>query len=141
MNRKRLSELTIADLLENEVWEYCMADNIEYVSPSEKIEVNGESNEVYIVLTDFVFKNSSRHVGFCSPNNSGDLDQVQPVVITEKGPVEFYKEADFTEDDEAAALARFGLGKHSIFPVEYMARIKSNREYFSGMLLDFNRDK
>lgn len=141
MNRKRLSELTIADLLENEVWEYCMADNIEYVSPSEKNEVIGDSNEVFIVLTDFIFKNNSKHVGFCSPHNSGNLDLVQPVVITDKGPVEFYKEADFTKDDEAAALACFGLGKQSIFPLEYIARIKSNREYFSGMLLDFNRDK
>ena len=90
MNRKRLSELTIADLLENEVWEYCMADNIEYVSPSEKNEVIGDSKEVFIVLTDFIFKNNSKHVGFCSPHNSGNLDLVQPVVITDKGPVEFY---------------------------------------------------
>lgn len=141
MNRKRLSELTIADLLENEVWEYCLAENIEYVSPSEKIEVSGDSNEVYIVVTDFIFKNNSKHVGFCSPHDSGSLDLVQPVVLTDKGPVEFYKEADFTTDDETTALTLFGLRKQSVFPVEYISRIKCNREYFSGMLLDFNRDK
>jgi hypothetical protein len=141
MNRKRLSELTRADLLENEVWEYCMADNIEYVSPSGKVEVNGDSNEVYIVITDFIFKNNSKHVGYCSPHTSGSLGLVQPVVLTDKGPVEFYREADFTPDDETTALSRFGLRKQSVFPVEYISRIKCNREYFSGMLLDFNRDK
>ena len=118
-----------------------VAENIEYVSPSEKIEVSGDSNEVYIVVTDFIFKNNSKHVGFCSPHDSGSLDLVQPVVLTDKGPVEFYKEADFTTDDETTALTLFGLRKQNVFPVEYISRIKCNREYFSGMLLDFNRDK
>ena len=104
MNRKRLSELTIADLLENEVWEYCLAENIEYVSPSEKNEVSGDSNEVYIVVTDFIFKNNSKHVGFCSPHDSGSLDLVQPVVLSDKGPVEFYKEAVKNEVEKVHAF-------------------------------------
>jgi len=55
MDKKRLLDLSKADLLENQVWEYWMADNIEYVSASDKTEVNEGSNITHIVLTDFFF--------------------------------------------------------------------------------------
>ena len=49
MDRKRLIDLTPADLLENEVWEFYMADNIEYVSASDKIIRKGET--VYGIIS------------------------------------------------------------------------------------------
>lgn len=71
MNRKRLLDLTKNDLLENQVWEYWMADNIEFVKASDKTEVPADSNVTFIVVTDFVFNNKSKHVGFCSPPGGG----------------------------------------------------------------------
>lgn len=141
MNHKRLSELTIADLLENEVWEYWMADNIEYVNASDKTEVTEDSNITYIVTTDFVFKNKSKHVGFCSPNEAGDLENIQPVIITGKGQVEFYKENDWTEDDKESALSRLRLAWDAVFPVVFTTKVKCNRDFFSGTLTDFNENK
>ena len=141
MNNKRLSELTIADLLENEVWEYWMADNIEFVRASDKTEVTEDTNIAYIVATEFVFKNRSKYLGFCSPNEAGDLEIIQPVIITDKGQVEFYKESDWTEDEKDAELSRMGLGGKAVFPVTFITKVKCNRELFSGTLTDFNENK
>jgi hypothetical protein len=141
MNRKRLSDLSKNDLLENQVWEYWMADNIEYVKASDKTEVPADSNVTFIVVTDFVFSNKSKHVGFCSPQEEVDLDHIQPVVISGKGQVEFYKENDWTEGEKNKALVRLGLEWKDVFPVTYTTRVKCNRELHSGILLNFNEVK
>jgi hypothetical protein len=141
MDRKRLTELTINDLLENEVWEYWMADNEEYVRASDKTVIAEDSNIAYIVATDFVFKNRSKHLGFCSPQEAASLDRIQPVIITSKGQIEFYKESDWTEDEVNNALSGFGLNWQNVFPIVYTTRIKYNREVFTGTLTDFNENK
>jgi hypothetical protein len=141
MNRKRLIDLSTADLLENQVWEYCMADNIEYVSASDKTEVAEDSNIVHIVVTDLIFKNKEKHIGYCSPPGPEGLDNIQPVVFTDKGPVEFYKETDWTEDEKNIALLKLGLDWKDVFPVGYTTRIKCGRKLHNGTLLDFNEGK
>jgi hypothetical protein len=141
MNRKRLLDLTKNDLLENQVWEYWMAENIEFVKASDKTEVPADSNVTFIVVTDFVFNNKSKHVGFCSPHEELDLDNIQPVVITAKGQVEFYKENDWTEGEKNKALVKLGLEWKDVFPVTYTTRVKCNRELHSGVLMNFNEVK
>jgi hypothetical protein len=141
MNRKRLLDLTKNDLLENQVWEYWMADNIEFVKASDKTEVPADSNVTFIVVTDFVFNNKSKHVGFCSPQEEVDLDHIQPVVISPKGQVEFYKENDWTEGEKNKALIKLGLEWKDVFPVTYTTRVKCNREVHSGILMNFNEVK
>ena len=141
MNRKRLIDLAASDLIENEVWEYWMADNIEYVRASDKYELTEGSNVAYIVATDFVFKNGTKHIGYCTPCISGTLDAIQPVVLNKKGQVEFYRETEWTEDEKKKALAKFGYAGDAIFPATYKARIKYGRELLSGTLLDFNEAK
>ena len=141
MNAKRLIDLTAADLVENEVWEYWMADNIEYVRASDKKELPDGGNVAHIVITDFIFKNRTKHIGFCSPGDHGSLDAIQPVVFYKKGQVEFYREADWAEDEKKKALLKLGFESDAVFPVSYKARIRYGREIFSGTLLDFNEAK
>ena len=138
MNRKRLVDLTALDLLENHVWEYWMADNIEYVRASVKTEVTEDCNVVHIVVTDFIFNNKTKHLGFCSPQDTSGLDYIQPIVFTDKGQVEFYKETDWTEDERNEALVKLGLDWQDVFPVVYMTRVKCDRKLHSGTLLNFN---
>ena len=141
MNAKRLSDLTAADIVENEVWEYWMADNIEYVRASDKKELSENSNIAYIVVTDFIFRNRTKHIGFCSPGDHAALDAIQPVVFYKKGQVEFYRENDWTEDEKKKALSKLGCEWDAVFPATYKARIRYGRELFSGTLLDFNEAK
>lgn len=138
MVKKRLLDLSKADLLENQVWEYWMADNIEYVRASDKTEVNEGTNSTHIVLTDFFFNNKTKHVGFCSPHDSGGLDYIQPVVFFDKGQVEFYKESDWTENEKNKALLKLGLNWEDVFPVLYQSRVKCDRKILSGVLKNFN---
>lgn len=141
MNRKPLTDLTIADLLENQIWEYWMADNIEYVRASDKTEITEDSNITHLVVTDFFFNNKTKHIGFCSPQEPNELDQLQPVVFSKKGPVEFYKENDWTENEKNKALQKLGLSWENVFPVIYRTRVKCNREIRTGTLIDFNEEK
>jgi len=138
MDKKRLLDLSKADLLENQVWEYWMADNIEYVSASDKTEVNEGSNITHIVLTDFFFNNKTKHIGFCSPHDSGELDYIQPVVFFDRGQVEFYKETDWTENEKNKALLKLGLTWDDVFPVLFKSRVKCDRKILAGVLKNFN---
>ncbi len=141
MNRKRLSDLSTADLLENQIWEYCMENKVEYVSASNKTEVSESGNITHIVVTDFVFNNKSKHIGFCSPQSDGGLDNIQPVVLLGKGQVEFYKENDWTENEKNKALLKIGLNFHDVFPVVYTTRVKCDRKIYSGVLNNFNEEE
>lgn len=141
MNYKRLIDLTKDDLLENQIWEYWMSGNIEYIRPSDKTEVVEDSHGAYIVVTDFIFHNRTKHLGFCSPTDSFGLDHIQPVIITGKGQVELYKETDWTEDEKDTALSKLGFEWQSVFPIVYKTRVKCNRELFVGTLLNFNENK
>ena len=138
MNRKRLSDLSVADLRENMVWEYRMENNTEYVTASEKTEVTEGSNTTHLVVTDFIFNNKTKHIGYCSPQDAQDLEQVQPVIILTKGQLEFYKDNEWTEGEKNKALVKLGLVFNDVFPVTYQARVKCNRKLISGVLYNFN---
>lgn len=141
MNRKRLSDLSETDMIENQIWEYCLENNIEYVSASTKTEITEGNNMTHIVVTDFIFNNKTRHIGYCSPQGIGGLDNVQPVVFYGKGQVEFYKENDWTENDKAKALLKLGLNFNEVFPLVYHTRVKCDRKIFSGILTNFNKEE
>jgi len=141
MNRKRIIDLTTEDLLENQVWEYWMADNIEYVRASDKTEISEDSNVAFIVLTDFIFKNKTKHIGFCSPQETGSLDQIQPVILTKKGQVELYKESEWSESEKNKALSKLGFEEQDIFPIVYTTKVKCNWKLFTSSLTDFNEGK
>ena len=89
---KKLTELTAEELIVNHVWEHWTIDNIEYIKKTDKTEIFDERDKFYIVLTDFIFNNQTKHLGFCSPQDPFGLDYVQPVVFTKNGQVELFTE-------------------------------------------------
>lgn len=132
--------MSAADLLENQIWEYWMENKIEYVGASNKTEVTDGNNITHIVVTDFIFNNKTKHIGFCSPQGEGGLDNIQPVVFYGKGQVEFYRENDWSENEKNKALAKLGFSFNDVFPVVYTTRVKCDRKLFSSTLVDFNED-
>lgn len=138
MNRKRLSDLSSADLLENQIWEYWMENKTEYVKASNKTEITEGNNITHIVITDFIFNNRTKHLGYCSPQRDGELDNIQPVVFFDKGQLEFFRENDWTENEKSKALIKLGLNFQDVFPVVYSTRVKCDRKLFSGVLKNFN---
>ena len=96
--KKLLKDLTAEDFSKNQVWEYLIEENIEYAQPSDKTEINDDSEICYIVLTEFILNNKKKYLGFCSPQDTSGIDYVQPVIF-----------ADRTRGKAAAAPACPGL--------------------------------
>ena len=139
MKHKRLTDLNLSDLTKFKVWETWTDTGIEYVRPSTKKEVFEESNIVYIVLTEFTAQNGKKYLGFCSPQDTSALDYIQPIIISENGQVEFWKNSGWTKDDKKVALTKLGITNKDLFPIHYRTKIKSNNEFYNGTIEDFNK--
>lgn len=138
---KKLSDLIISDLIEVNVWEHRDEDNIEFVTTTDKIEIFKDTNIGYIVLTEFILKNGKKYLGFCSPQDPSGLDYIQPVIFTDVGQVEFWRDNNFTEEDKEKALEMIGLNSADVFPIVFKTRIKCDKEYYTGTIIDFNKNK
>lgn len=139
MNKKRLTDLVNTDLLHHHVWEHWLEDDIEYVAPTDKTEINEDSTKGHIVLTNFILNNGIKLTGFCSPQDTSGLDYIQPVMFTEKGQVELWKDSGWTMADKKTALKKIGLDLKDIFPIKYKALTKCDNKFYEGTLLDFNK--
>jgi hypothetical protein len=139
--KKQLIDLTSSDLLDRNVWEHWTENNIEFVRPVDKSEISEESNIGYIVLTDFTLNNRTKYLGFCSPQDTSGLDYIQPVIFTDFGQVEFWRNNDWTEDDKKKVLEKLGLDSRDIFPIVYKTRKKCDNKLYSGTIADFNKSK
>jgi hypothetical protein len=133
----KLEDLKEDDLLENHVWKYFMVENIEYIQKTNRTEIFENSEDSYIVLTEFHFKNGKKYNGYCSPQDTSGIDYIQPVVFTEKGQFTFYKE-DWSEKEKTEALSFLELNFTEIFPVQYETKIMCDGKFYNGDITDFN---
>ena len=53
--------------------------------------------------------------------------------------VNFYKDQNWTLDEEREVLDKFKLNKEEVFPVSYKAKIKSNGIFCQGEITGFNQ--
>jgi hypothetical protein len=140
MTTKRLTELTISDLQNEPVWEHWYEEGIEYVRPTNKIEINEDDNIGLILLTDFTINNGQMFVGFCSPQDTSGLDYIQPVIIAANGQLGFWKYNDWTKEEKKEVLDKLGLEWQQVFPIHYKTRIQCNGKLYNGTIKDFNKD-
>ena len=137
--KKLLINLTTSDLLDTQVWEHWMEEEIEYVRPTEKKEINEISNHDYLVSTDFVLDNGTKLTGFCTPQDRSGLDYIQPVIITDSNQVIFWKDEGWTNKEKNIELDKLGLNWDEVFPIEYKTLIKCDNNYINGKIEDFNK--
>ena len=62
MDNKQLKDLTADDLIGKPIWEFWISDNIEYVREAFDNEITEDSHVSYIVLTEFIFNNKTKHI-------------------------------------------------------------------------------
>ena len=141
MEKRRLTNLTKNDLLSNQVWEHWMVDNIEFVIPSDSKEIHENDNKGYIVLTVFNLNNGRELIGFCSPQDTSGLDYIQPIIFTDNGQVELWRDNDWNNDDKDRAFKKFGLTWKDIFPIRFKTKVKCDGEFYSGKIFDFNKNE
>jgi hypothetical protein len=136
---KKLIDLTISDLIKFNVWETWIENETEYVKPSSDKEVLENSNIGHIVLTDFKLKNNKELLGFCAPQDPSGLDYIQPVIFSEKGQVEFWRDGGWTIEDKKVAFEKLGVKGLDLFPIHFKTKVKTNNEFYSGTIWDFNK--
>ncbi|NVO20829.1 MAG: hypothetical protein HXX13_14100 [Bacteroidetes bacterium] len=140
MNTKALLSLTAADLVENPVWEYWIENNIELVRPSNLHEIREGSNIVYIVSTEFQFRNKSRAIGYCSPQDASGLDSLQPVMLIRKEHIPILQNTESDKDNRNHIFRKLGLEPTDIFPILFRTRAKCANEYFEGKITGFDEE-
>ena len=141
MTKKRLTDLIEKDLTDHPVWKHWTENDIELVCTSSNKELNENSHDGHLVLTEFTFNNGTTATGFCSPQDTSGLDYVQPVLFTSNGQVNFYKDNDWDLKSEQIVLKQIGLTKDQVFPIKFQTKVKCDNEFYFGTLVDFNKDK
>jgi hypothetical protein len=138
---KPLSELTIKDILESSVWEYWLENETEFVKATNKTEISELDSKRYIVLTDFELQNKLKYLGFCSPMDTSGLDYIQPVIISEKGQINFWMDFGWNIKQKEIELAKLGLNQKMAFPIIYKSRIAVDGLFYEGIITDFNKGR
>ena len=127
----KLEDLQEEQILENHVWKHQIVENIEYIQKSNTTEISENSEESYIVLTHFHFKNGQKYNGYCSPQDTSGIDYIQPVLFTDKGQFAFYKE-DWSEKEMIEFLSFLELSISEIFPIQYETKIMCDGKFYIG---------
>jgi hypothetical protein len=132
---KRLHDLAPADLRRCAVWRYeGDLDDVAVVHATDRKELKDPSDGVFIAETQFILANGAQHIGFCTPAEEGDLESLQPVIVTGGGHVYFW----FDEPPSRETLRRqwdlLGVGREEIFPVHFRCTVPVNGKYVTGVI-------
>jgi hypothetical protein len=132
---KRLRDLTPADLEHVAVWRYDGAwDDVAEVRATDRAELQGSDDAVYIVRTQFSLANGAQFLGFCSPTDDSALDYLQPVILTSQGPVFFFFEQPASQETLDEQWRRLGAGHEQIFPVHYRCLVPVDGAFVTGVI-------
>ena len=138
MEKMKIKNLSVSDLLKWPVWRYWTTGEMEFVQSETIQEITEISDNCYIVLTEFILNNKIKFIGFCSPQDFSGLDYIQPVILTKVGQVNLYKELAFDEDDKLKDITKLGYTFEEVFPIYFHVKISCDGEFRSGKVADFN---
>ena len=132
---KRLHDLTPADLERAAVWRYeGESDDVAHVRATARTELTNANADLFIARTQFTLANGSHHIGFCTPDAGGSLEDLQPVIVTADGPVYFHFDAPPSQETLDAQWLRLGVGREQIFPVHFRCTVSLDGEYVTGTI-------
>lgn len=132
---KRLADLTAGDLDRVRVWRYAGdSDDTATVHATDRVALSGGEGDVFIAHTQFTLGNGAQHVGFCTPAAGSALEALQPVILSQWGPVYFWFDPPPTRESLAAQWRRLGTSRESIFPVHYRCTVPVDGTYVVGTI-------
>ena len=128
--RKRIYELTAADLQLTAVWEFCIDEEGEpgqdeaTVRPRPDIVKIRKLDGSYTARTEFGFADRKRALGYLYASSEEELPAIQPVIITPLGQVMFWYGIMAPEEDrQVQALARLASVSDHPFPIRYSCTV------------------
>jgi len=131
--RKQVNELTLDDLIKFPVWEFALDEECEEgqdeatVRPHEISGALDPSGGMFIVRAEFTLADGTKMLGYLTPPVPGrdSLGTLQPIIITEHGPVLFwYGMLAPDARDLAQSYERLGRGAASVFPVQVTTKVE-----------------
>jgi hypothetical protein len=97
-------------------------------------QLSPDVQQYFIARTQFTLANGSHHIGFCTPDPSGELADLQPVILTTDGPVYFHFDAPPSQETLDAQWLKLGAGHEQIFPVHFRCTVPFDGEYVTGTI-------
>jgi hypothetical protein len=132
---KRLNDLRPADLERVAVWHYLgETDDDAHVRATNRTELNEFECDAFIARTQFVLANGAHHPGFCTPVHDGDLESVQPVIVTVDGLVFFHFDEPPSRETLALQWRKLGAPRERIFPVHFRCTVPVSGRYVTGII-------
>lgn len=132
---KRLTELRPCDLDTAAVWRYDgEIDDTATVRATDRTDLREDESQTYIARTQFVLGNGAQFIGFCSPCDEEELVYVQPVIVTNAGPVFFFFEEPPSAEFLRAQWQRLGVGHEEIFPVHFRCTVPVDGHFVTGVV-------
>ena len=130
-----MHDLRPADLDRVPVWRYeGDDDDSAVVHATARAQLSESDHELFIARTQFALANGAQHTGFCSPTDDSGLDYLQPVIVTESGPVYFWFDEPPTAESLRAQWHRLGVATESIFPVHFRCTVPVDGRYVTGII-------
>lgn len=132
---KPVAELSIAELAETPVWEWCERDGKEMVRPTSLRTLSEHGGSpVHIAATAFVLANGQRREGYCSPEETSGLDYTQPVIVTAGGAIALWSERPVSEQQLTQYAEWLGVAPSEMFPVTVQSLVPVDGNYYRVMV-------
>ena len=132
---KRLSELTVEDLIGSPVWRYEGGAGPEaLIAPSTRQALSQTDDEIYLAATEFALADASRHMGFCFPADDSGVDYLQPVIVGRTRHVAFWFDGPVSAEELARQWAEFGREPRQIFPIAFRCLVPVDGRTVSGRI-------
>lgn len=132
---KRLVELIPADLENVAVWRYDgETDETAVVHATDRHELAGNTQEVFIARTQFALANGVQFIGFCCPVDDSALDYLQPVIVTPEGPVYFWFDEPPSREFLHRQWRKLGVPPDDIFPVHFRCTVPIDGRMVWGVI-------
>ncbi|MDB5978247.1 MAG: hypothetical protein JWR07_5007 [Nevskia sp.] len=144
--RKQVYELTLEDLDRVPVWEFALDEEGEKgqdeatVRPVKLKGPLDPTEGTFIVQAAFTLADGTEMKGYLTPpvQSESSLGRIQPIIITERGQVLFWRGAMKPLPEDLARSYKL-LGKHAaeVFPLNFRSQIPLTRSLVSGTLPGF----
>jgi hypothetical protein len=132
---KRLSDLTVEDLIGSPVWRYEGGSGTEaLVAPSGRQSLSQLDDEIFLAATEFALADASRHMGFCFPADDSGIDYLQPVIVGRGQHVAFWFDGPVSAEELSEQWRAFGKEPKQIFPVAFRCLVPVDGRTVSGRI-------
>jgi hypothetical protein len=141
--RKQVYELTERDLAEHPAWEFCLDEEDRRGQDEATVRpVTSGPIGFGVVRTEFRAAGGRIFVGYSTPSANADLSQVQPIIVTPGGQVDFWlglMSIEAAAAHRARAYDLLGADAVALFPISYRADAGWSEWPVNGSIEGFGR--